>query len=172
MVTQFWKKEEQADLREGEVQKKERKGAPSLFPSLLPMLACSRYVRPKGRQSFQRNMIAALLQKALSFKNMTSVSGESWSVPFPGTAFLPSTKPHQRDLVPLKRPFKTFVFSRSCSERMWVYRRKKSQVKIFSFYFEILLTVSPFFPEVYQSFIIYPWNDLFLMYRRVEYMFG
>lgn len=56
---------------------------------------------------------------------MTSVKGESWSIPSSITAFLHHTKPRQRETLCLwKRPFKTLVFSRSCLERLWVYRHK------------------------------------------------
>lgn len=112
--------------REGEGKKKGDERFPPSFLLFLPLLACSRYVRPKGRLSFQRNMIAALLQKALSFRDMTSVGAGSRSA-----AFLCSTKPQQRDLAPLKRPFKTLVLSRSCRERMRAYRCKNKKITRF-----------------------------------------
>lgn len=41
----------------------------SFVPSpFLPLLAYKRYLGPKGRQPFQRNMIAALLRKAFHLK--------------------------------------------------------------------------------------------------------
>lgn len=55
--------------RKAKVKKGERKRLSICFFSFVPTplvasLAYKRYRRPKGRQSFQRNMIAALLQKA------------------------------------------------------------------------------------------------------------
>lgn len=70
----------------------------SFVPSaFLPLLASKRYLRPKGRQPFQRNMIAALLRKAFHLEICDFQLGEkAEAFPLPSLLFS-TTQNHGRE---------------------------------------------------------------------------
>lgn len=58
------------------------------FCAFLPSLIYKRYLRPKGRQPFQRNMIAALLRKAFHLEKCDFLLGEkAEAFPLPSLLF-------------------------------------------------------------------------------------
>lgn len=70
----------------------------SFVPSpFLPLLAYKRYLRPKGRQPFQRNMIAALLRKAFHLEICDFLLEEkAEAFPLPSRLFS-TTQNHSRE---------------------------------------------------------------------------